>query len=403
MDMFLSHTSRILAKLINVEELMSANANFKMVTEQDALVALCGRLEKYDWLTIDTEFLRTDTYRPILCLVQIASADEAAIIDPLKLNDLTPLWDLLMQPQIIKVFHAAGQDLEIILNATGQVPSNLFDTQIAASVCGFNHQAGYGALIKEILSIDLPKAFARTDWSRRPLTAEELEYAIGDVTYLRDAYHWLNNKLETSGRADWVAKEFTKLSDPARYRVEPQNAWKKVKGLQRLKPSQRAIGRSIAQWREQTAQEQNRPRGRIIKDDQLVDLAKRAPQDIDALQRMQGFHPGLIKRHGKALLDCISNAAINDLDKETHKKPASLSPGKQLLADTLFAIMRQQAMEQGISPETIGNKFTVEKLMQDGSGPLSEGWRYEAIGKTLKEVISGERSLKVTNGELTIG
>lgn len=382
---------------------MSEEHKFEMVTTHDALVALCQRLEKHDWLTIDTEFLRVDTYRPILCLVQIASADEAAIIDPLKLDDLSPLWDLLMQPQIIKVFHAAGQDLEIILNATGQLPSNLFDTQIAASVCGFNHQAGYGALIKEVLNIDLPKAFARTDWTRRPLSDEELQYAIGDVTYLRDAYHWLKDQLDSTGRGAWLSKEFTKLSDPARYRVEPVNAWKKVKGMQRLKPSQRAIGRALAEWRETVAQEQNRPRGRVLKDDQLIDLAKRAPQDLDALQRMQGFHPGLIKRHGAALLECVAKAEVSNVDREERKKPASLSPGKQLLADTLFAIMRQQAQEQGISPETIGNKNAVEQLMQDGSGPLSTGWRHAAIGQTLLEVISGERGLKVSNGELTIG
>lgn len=375
---------------------------FEIVTSADALEALCQRLATHDWITIDTEFLRVDTYRPILCLVQIASADEAAIIDPIALVDLSPLWDLLMQPQITKVFHAGGQDLEIILNATGQLPSNLFDTQIAASVCGFNHQAGYGALIKEVLNIDLPKAYARTDWSRRPLSDEELEYAIGDVTYLRDAYHWLKDQLDSSGRGAWLTDEFAKLSDPTRYRVEPAAAWKKVKGLQRLKPAQRAIGRTVAEWREQLAQEQNRPRGRILKDDQLIDLAKRAPKDVAALQRMQGFHPGLIKRHGQALIDCITNAEVTAVDREEHKKPSSLSPGKQLLADTLFAIMRQQAIAQGISPETIGNKAAVEKLMQDGSGPLSDGWRYAAIGQTLQQVISGERGLKVSNGELAI-
>ena len=375
---------------------------FEIVTSADALEALCQRLASHDWITIDTEFLRVDTYRPILCLVQIASADEAAIIDPLALADLSPLWDLLMQPEITKVFHSGGQDLEIILNATGQLPSNLFDTQIAASVCGFNHQAGYGALIKEVLNIDLPKAYARTDWSRRPLSDEELEYAIGDVTHLRDAYHWLKEQLDSSGRGAWLRDEFAKLSDPARYRVEPVNAWKKVKGLQRLKPAQRAIGRTVAEWREQLAQEQNRPRGRILKDDQLIDLAKRAPKDVAALQRMQGFHPGLIKRHGQTLIDCVINAEVTAVDREEHKKPSSLSPGKQLLADTLFAIMRQQAIAQGISPETIGNKTAVEKLMQDGSGPLSDGWRYAAIGQTLQQVISGERGLKVSNGELAI-
>ncbi|MDD9894049.1 MAG: ribonuclease D [Gammaproteobacteria bacterium] len=382
---------------------MAANSDFEMITTAEALVALCERLAKHSWITIDTEFLRVDTYRPILCLVQIASSEEAAIIDPIALDDLQPLWDLLMRDEIIKVFHAGGQDLEIIYNATGQLPSNLFDTQIAASVCGFNHQAGYGALIKTVLDIDLPKAFARTDWSRRPLNQDELEYAIGDVTYLRDAYHWLNDKLNSTGRSDWLANEFAALSDPSRYRVDPANAWQKVKGLQRLKPAQRAIGREIAQWREALAQESNRPRGRVLKDDQLLDLAKRAPRDLAALQRMQGFHPGLVKRHGEALLACIEKAEVTDVDRLDHRKPSALSPGQQLLADTLFAIMRQQALEQGISPETIGNKSAVEKLMQGTDGPLSSGWRHEAIGKTLQEVISGERSLKVKDGELAIG
>jgi len=375
---------------------------FSMVTNGAELNALCERLAQHRWLTIDTEFLRNDTYRPILCLVQIASADEAAIVDPMVIEDLAPLWDLLMRPDITKVFHAGGQDLEIVFNAIGKLPENLFDTQIAAAVCGFAHQAGYGTLVKDILNVDLPKAFARTDWSRRPLSDDELEYAIGDVTYLRDIYHWLTEKLASTGRSNWLEKEFTALSDPARYQVKPSDAWKKVKGLQRLKPAQRAIGRELAAWREQLAQQQNRPRGRIIKDDQILDLAKRKPTDIATLGRMQGFHPGLIKKHGEALLSCIRQAEITELDRLEHKKPASLSPGKQLLADTLFAIMRQQALSQGISPETIGNKSAIENLLADKTGPLSSGWRYEAIGKTLEGVANGERKLAVVDGELTI-
>lgn len=382
---------------------MPTNTDFEMITTHESLIALCDRLSTHPWITIDTEFLRVDTYRPILCLVQIASRDEAAIIDPIAVTDLQPLWDLLMREDIVKVFHAGGQDLEIIYNATGQLPTNLFDTQIAASVCGFNHQAGYGALIKEVLNIDLPKAYARTDWSRRPLNNDELEYAIGDVTHLREAYAWLTEKLNSTGRSNWLADEFANLSDPSRYHVKPAEAWQKVKGLQRLKPSQRAIGRHIAEWREALAQEQNKPRGRVLKDDQLLDLAKRAPKDFSALQRMQGFHPGLVKRHGNAILDCISNAEVTDVDRLDHRKPSSLNPGQQLLADTLFAIMRQQATAQGISPETIGNKAAVEKLMDGKEGPLSGGWRYQAIGKTLLEVINGERALKVTDGELSIG
>ena len=384
------------------ESVQENSQEYSMITESNQLIALCERLAQHAWLTIDTEFLRTDTYRPILCLVQIASSDEAAIIDPLALDDLSPLWDLLMRDEITKVFHAGGQDLEIVFNATGKLPKNMFDSQIAAAVCGFTHQAGYGTLVKDILNIDLPKAFARTDWSRRPLSADELDYAIGDVTYLRDIYHWLLDKLKTTDRSDWLNKEFTALSNPARYQVQPADAWKKVKGLQRLKPSQRAIGRQLAAWREQLAQEQNRPRGRIIKDDQIIDLAKRKPTDLATLERMQGFHPSLIKRHGVAILECLANAEISDVDREEHKKPVSLTPGQQLLADTLFAIMRQQAISQGISPETIGNKLAIENLIANNSGPLSSGWRYEAIGKTLEAVAKGERKLAVVNGELTI-
>jgi ribonuclease D len=370
----------------------------------EQLDALCEQLRRHDWLTLDTEFLREKTYRPRLCLLQVANPEVIACIDPLALEDISPLLDVLYDPAITKVLHAAHQDLEIFFDLRGAVPAPVFDTQLAATLLGHGEQIGYGNLVKVELGIELEKAHARADWCHRPLEAAQLEYAADDVRHLREVYLRQRAQLTELGRDTWLQADFEELQDPARYRNPPQEAWQRVKGSNRLKGVQLAVLQALAAWREEQAQQSNRPRRWILKDEVLTDLAKQMPQEMARLGRIRGLEEGTLRRHGKSLLHLIAEA--KQLPREQWPKAKSgkrLPPEQEPLVDVLMALLRELCQRQRISPGAVAGRRELERLVLGESGlPLLHGWRAAIAGNALQALLRGELALRVEDRRLSI-
>ncbi len=368
----------------------------------EALAELCAELRREDWLALDTEFLREQSYRPRLCLLQVANSHVIACIDPLAL-DIEPLLDVLYEPGITKVLHAAGQDLEIFTTLRGAPPTTIFDTQIAATVLGQGEQVGYGALVQTVLGLQLEKTQARTDWCRRPLNEEQLNYAADDVRHLREVYHAQRRQLDELGRAGWLAEDFAELADPARYTVEPDKAWRKVKGASRLKPAQLVVLQRLAAWREQRAVQLDKPRRWIIKDDPLLDLARQQPKNLDKMSHIRGLDAGLIKRSGGELLELMEKArAIPREQWPALPKGPRLSAAQEPLVDLGMALLRERCREQNISPGAVASRKDIEALLHgdDDELPLLHGWRRAVAGEALQRLFAGELSLAVRDGAL---
>ncbi len=368
----------------------------------EALAELCVELRREDWLALDTEFLREQSYRPRLCLIQVANSHVIACIDPLAL-DIEPLLDVLYEPGITKVLHAAGQDLEIFTTLRGAPPTTIFDTQIAATVLGQGEQVGYGALVQTVLGLQLEKTQARTDWCRRPLNEEQLNYAADDVRHLREVYHAQRRQLDELGRAGWLAEDFAELADPARYTVEPDKAWRKVKGASRLKPAQLVVLQRLAAWREQRAVQLDKPRRWIIKDDPLLDLARQQPKNLDKMSHIRGLDAGLIKRSGGELLELMEKArAIPREQWPALPKGPRLSAAQEPLVDLGMALLRERCREQNISPGAVASRKDIEALLHgdDDELPLLHGWRRAVAGEALQRLFAGELSLAVRDGAL---
>jgi len=376
-----------------------------LITQSEDLQALCQQLAPSPWLAIDTEFLRENTYEPQLCLLQIAGlgADGliAAAIDPLALEDLSPLFAFLNQPQRVKIFHAGEQDLALIYQLSGGIPTPLFDTQIAASLAGFPAQVGYANLIAELLDVQLDKQLTRTNWTRRPLNAAELRYAIDDVFYLGQAYEILRERLVAQNRLSWLDNEFSKLADINRYIAQPERAWLRVKGGNRLRPIQQAALEQLAQWREHEAIKQNKPRGWIIKDNELLDLARIRPKQLDGLQRLQGFGENKQQRYGKKLLELIANAPAQP--KLEQHRPTQLTAEEYAVADILISVLRLQSQQHGIAASTLGNRKELEKLVRgERNTPLLTTWRRAAAGEAILAVLDGAKTMQIEGGQLNI-
>jgi ribonuclease D len=370
----------------------------------EQLEALCQQLGQHDWLTLDTEFLREKTYRPRLCLLQVANPDVIACVDPLAVEDLSPLLDVLYNPAITKVLHAAHQDLEIFFDMRGEVPAPIFDTQIAATLLGHGEQIGYGNLVKIELGIELEKAHARADWCHRPLDDAQLDYAADDVRHLRDVYLNQRRQLAELGREQWLQPDFDELVDPARYSNPPEQAWLRLKGSNRLKGVQLAVLQKLAAWREERAQQSDRPRRWILKDDILLDMAKQMPQDIAKLKRIRGLEDGTVQRHGDTLLKLI--AAAKELPKEQWPKPKEgkrLPPDQEPLVDVMMALLRERCRRQNISPGAVAGRRELEQvLMGKTDVPLLHGWRAAIAGEALQQLLAGELALLIDNGRLDV-
>jgi len=360
---------------------------------QSALVSLVEALAGSEWLALDTEFIREKTYYPRLCLIQISNGEIAACVDPLEIEDLTPMLDLLFNGRILKVFHAASQDLEIFIHDWNQMPLPLFDTQPAAALLGHGDQIGYAKLVKQVLGVDLAKDQSRTDWSRRPLNEDQLRYAFDDVIYLGQAYLKLRGQLSDKGRLQWLAPDFAYLANPANYTQDPSTAWLRIKGRQHLKNVQTAILQALAGWREDQAVKRDLPRKWVIKDEVMVDLARRAPKNKFQLGNIRGMEPGNIKRDGETILSLITQASHQPRDQWPTDPYAYKSPSllQEALVDLLSSAVRIIAAQNQLAPTAIATrKDLIEIIMGEKIETTLKGWRSALAGDTLSSILSGE-------------
>ena len=379
-----------------------------LITDSESLLKLCERLARSPFVAVDTEFMRENTYWPELCLIQIASPDEAAAIDPMAEGlDLQPLCDLLVNnEEILKVFHAGGQDLEIIYNLTGRTPHPLFDTQIAAMALGLGEQVGYQNLVENMLGKSLDKGARFTDWARRPLDKRQIDYAIGDVTYLATLFPKMLSRLKKTGRGDWLDQEMERLADPANYANDPAQAWKRVRVPSR-KPEVLGRLKAVAAWREIEARQKNLPRGRIMKDETLADVAAHPPADQDALARVRGLSPGWKTNDiGARLMDALASAHPLPASEMPPREDRSPGLGKEgaLVADLLKLLLKIRARESNVAARLVARSDELEQLAAGKRDGLSilEGWRFEEFGRDALDLVEGRLAFAIKNGKLVM-
>ncbi|MET0534463.1 MAG: ribonuclease D [Steroidobacter sp.] len=356
------------------------------VTTSAELLQALQLLADGDFVALDTEFMRESTYFPRLCLIQAATANACVLFDPLALPDLQPLWNFLNDRRRIKVLHAARQDLEVMSVTMRDATLNgpIFDTQIAAALLGHPAQIGYGSLVAERLGQTLDKGHTRTDWSRRPLSMEQLQYAEDDVRYLVPLYVNLRDALEEAGRTQWLYEDTRELEDPSLHRTEPEAAWKRLKGLERMKPEQRATAKLLAQWREEMAIKHDKPRGWILADDALREIADRLPAEVAELETIRNLPAGVVRKRGTELLALIERGR----GLGSSEPPMKLAPRPEqqqlALVTKLMNFARTQAEEMKISPELLATRRDVEQLVfSNRTDRLATGWRKDVIGDRL--------------------
>lgn len=370
------------------------------INSAESLQQLCQQLKGASVVALDTEFMREKHYYSQFCLLQLATDDVIACVDPLAIEDLSPLMELLYDEQIIKVFHAAGQDLELFFDAYGKLPKPLFDTQIAAALLGHGSQIGYGNLVQAVLEVELDKSHSRTDWTLRPLDDAQLEYAADDVRYLLPLYHRLVADLDSLGRSSWLENDFAALADDARYQKDDRLFWQRVRGANRLKPRQLAILRELAAWREQTAREKNRPRKWILADEVMLDVARHGPTDVTRLGRIRGLNERTVSHNGDQLLALVAKGKA--VDKEacpSFPKKRTPTVNQEAQADLLMSVVRMVAAKSRIAMASLANRKEIEALvMGDHQQALLQGWRGELLGKPLLSVLNGESTLQICNG-----
>ena len=374
-----------------------------LIASTEDLAAVCARLAQHPFVTVDTEFLRETTFWPKVCVIQLASPDEAVAVDALAEGlDLTPFFDLMANPDVVKVFHAARQDIEIVWSLAKIIPTPLFDTQIAAMVCGYGDQASYGDLVQQICKVGLDKSSRFTDWSRRPLSEAQISYAIADVTYLRDIYAFLRAKLEKTGRIDWLADEMTTLSSPSTYEQKPENAWERLKGRAR-KPRDMGVLMEVAAWREHEAQSRDVPRSRVLKDDVLVEIALAAPRDADQLGALRAFPRGMERaRAGAEILAAIERGLARDPKSlprvERERRPARDGATVELLK----VLLRQVAERHGVAAKMVATVEDLEAIAADDNAKVQAltGWRRELFGERALLLKRGRLALSVERGKV---
>jgi ribonuclease D len=376
-----------------------------LITHQDDLERACEALSKAQYITIDTEFMRERTYWPKLCLVQLARpkgewGDEMGfIVDPLASLDLTPLYSLLSNEAVLKVFHAARQDVEIFVNLTGVVPTPIFDTQVAAMVCGYGDQVGYETLVRRIVHESLDKSSRFTDWARRPLTDRQLTYAIGDVTHLRVIYETLAEQLKETGRVDWVDAEMAILRDKATYVVEPDHAWRRVKSRS-SDPKFLGVVRALARWRENEAQRRDIPRGRILKDDAVLEIAAAKPTSREQMLGLRSLQKeGRKAETCDTILQMITEGLADPVTDHVPAKPQKPNTsGGIALAELLKVLLKAKAEKLGVAQRLIASANDLDALASsdDPNVPALIGWRKEAFGDDALRLKRGEIALSAS-------
>ncbi|MCK5727755.1 MAG: ribonuclease D [Methylococcales bacterium] len=370
----------------------------------EQLEKLCQKIAIAPWIALDTEFLREKTYYPKFCLLQIATPEWVVCIDPLAFKQLDVLFEVIYNPKLIKVFHSCRQDLEIFYQLTGKVPTPVFDTQIAAPLLGIQDNPGYAMLVSTFLNVNLSKAYTRTDWSNRPLSPEQIQYAADDVIYLCQIYEIMQAKLIELDRVEWLTADFKALYNLDIYEVKPENAWQRIKGKKKLTGKQLSIVQSLTEWREQLARSENKPRNWLVRDDLIIELAKLQPTTVSELAAVRQINDGLIRRYGKVLCRLIAAAkqkTISPLkeDDKSFKK----TQHQEALLDVLSALVKIRADDHLINPNLLASRKELEKLLfNDDDCQVLRGWRFGMVGKELQALLLGEYSLTIKQEKLII-
>ena len=371
------------------------------IDKPEQLTDLCNRIKQEPWIALDTEFLREKTYYPVFCLLQIATPEWVVCVDPIALADLSELFEAINNPEIIKVLHSCRQDLEIFYQETGKITAPVFDTQIAAPLLGFQENPGYAMLVSSFLNVNLSKIHTRTDWTIRPLSEAQIQYAADDVIYLCKIYQMICQKLESLERLDWLEKDFELLKNTELYQVSPVNAWKKVKGRNRLTGKQLSIVQALSEWREQTAQSENRPKNWLIRDDLLLELAKLQPETVNDLNKIRSMNERTIRRYGKAICRLIYEAKQRTPIPVDNKKAAKKRPKQEAVLDVLTAVVRMRADENSLNPVILASRKDLEKLLSDEQeSSLLLGWRYSMVGKELQGLLKGQYALTLNTEDV---
>ncbi|MCR4377190.1 MAG: ribonuclease D [Rhodospirillales bacterium] len=378
-----------------------------LITKTPDLVHFCQSLKGTPFVTVDTEFMRENTYYPILCLVQVAGPDDAAAIDALAPGlDLAALFDLMDAPETLKVFHAARQDIEIFYHLMGHVPAPLFDSQIAAMVCGFGDQVGYENLIAKLTKARIDKSSRFTDWSRRPLSDKQIQYALADVTHLRDAYRKLVAELEQNGREKWLEAEMAILTSPATYEADPMQAYRRIKA-RNAKPRVEALLCELAAWREREAKRRDVPRNRVLRDETLLEIAHHAPKTPIELERTRGLGERLAQGpQGQEILKAIERGlAVPDAQLPKAEERDDLPSGIGPVSDLLKVFLKMICEETGVAQKLIASASDIDNIAAYGAKaevPAMEGWRYEMFGQAAVKLRSGEMGLAIKNKKVVL-
>ncbi len=383
---------------------MNAPTTFEYIDTPEQLTQACQVLESAKVLCVDTEFHREKTYYPQFALLQIGCNDGVYIIDPIAIKDLKPVWDIMLNPDILKVFHAGRQDLEIILEHAGGLPLPMFDTQVAAALLGYGQQVGFGNLVQRITRKALAKGESFSDWLQRPLTKQQLQYAADDVIYLMPIYQALKEELQARKRSTWLDEEQAILTNTGTYLIDKNEVFWRVKGVNKLKPKHLAILRELAAWREEQVQKKDMPRRRLVSDDVLIEIAKRDKLTIDVMNRMRGLHAGVVRRFGDTWLK-LWQKGLDCPEADWPKLAArkSNTSGTDLRLELLSTLLRLKADEASISSTILANKSELSALASWGNKPFTDapdvpclnGWRAELVGNDLLRLLRGEICLRL--------
>ncbi|MEC8282661.1 MAG: ribonuclease D [Pseudomonadota bacterium] len=376
----------------------------KVIATTAALEKFCAEAMTARYVTVDTEFMRENTYYPKLCLLQIASEDDAVLVDPLADGiDLAPVFALMAAPQVLKVFHAARQDIEIFVHLSGAVPAPIFDTQIAGMVCGFGDAISYDRLVKSVVGVEIDKSSRFTDWARRPLGDRQLTYALSDVTHLRLVFEALEERLRANGREPWLADEMAVLTDPATYVVAPEDAWRRLK-LRNPKPRTLAVLRELAALRENEARRRDLPRNRVLRDEVLTEIAASVPSTPEELARARSISDNVAKgKLGQGILEAVRRGANSD--RNSWPRPPAATPprrGREPVVELLRVLLKLKAEEHGVAQKLIANMADLDLIADDDDAdvPALSGWRREIFGDAAIALKHGGVALTIRDGEI---
>jgi ribonuclease D len=372
------------------------------IDSDQKLVDFCALISAAEYCVVDTEFVREKTYYPELALIQVASGQHMGCVDPLVIGDFEPLIKLMRQVDLVKVFHSSSQDLEILFQAFGIVPAPLFDTQLAAAVLGYSHQISYADLVFNITKVQLEKKHTRANWIRRPLSPDELDYAMDDVRYLMPVYHHLKSELEAKNRSAWIDKELLTMTDESTYKVDTFSLWKRLKGVQKLKGIQLQIASLLSQWRETLAQNKNLPKRWVVKDELIIDIARHKPGTVADLAAIRDASDKFVEQHAKTVIELVEKAqTIDPGDWPRHDTVRVITSGQQAIGDCLMAMCRGIAERNNIALASLATRKDIDSLILNRkNSQLAQGWRFEMAGEQLLDFIYGQSLIGVRDGEL---